>query len=179
MSCNWVWTSLWMLSNLPLLYWKKDVWQEEQSKSFHALHQFRQLVGQVAPRYDYDIECVLFCFVIFNESESYIKESTRSYPSNRPILPKKREKLAHKGRKVHITLEKIRECLIYFPCTRLYTFFPQFWSGLDEICDTYAFKYNTGSPPIQSDSVFCNELSMSHVCLSLSWVHDTYVELGC
>ena len=119
------------------------------------------------------------CFVIFNESESYIKVSTRSYPFNRSILPKKRGKLAHRGRKVHITLEQIRECLIYFPSTRLCTFFPQFWSDLDELCDTSAFKYYRVAPPIQSDSVFCNELSMSHIYLSLPWVHDTYTALGC
>ena len=70
-----------MLSKLHLLYWKKDKWQEEQSKSFHALHHFRQLVRQAAPWYDYDIEsvCVLFCFVIFNESESYITPLTDQY----------------------------------------------------------------------------------------------------
>ena len=41
------------------------MWQEEQSKSFHALHQFRQLVRQAAPWYDYDIECVYVCVVLF------------------------------------------------------------------------------------------------------------------
>ena len=148
MSWNWVWSSLWMLSNLHLLCWKKDMWQEEQSKSFHALHQFRQLVRQAAPWYDYDMECVC-CFVLwFLMNQNLISKNQQEVtPSNRLILPKKREKLAHRGRKVHITLEQIRECLIYFPSTKLCTFFPQFWSGLDELCDTSAFKYYTGQPP--------------------------------
>lgn len=45
MSCDWTWTtSLWMLSNLHLLYCTKDMRQVEQTKSFHGLLQFLTLV---------------------------------------------------------------------------------------------------------------------------------------
>ena len=144
-----------MLSSLHLLYWKKDMWQKEQSKLFHALHQFLQLVRQAIPWYDYDTESVcVCCFVLwFLMNQNFISTNQEE------VTPLK----------VHITLEQIRECLIYFPSTRLCTFFPQFWSGLDELWYSSAFEYYTGHPPHPPPQ------SKMIVCFTMNWVCHLFI----
>ena len=97
--------------------------------------------------------CVLFCFVIFNESESYISESRWSYPSKS-------------------TYHSRTDCALFFLSFEV----ALMNSGTPLHSNIIQ---GTPPPPIQNESVFCNELSMSPFFLSLPWVHDTYTELVC
>ena len=98
--------------------------------------------------------CVCFFFVIFNESESYIKESTRSYPSNRSILPKKREKLAQRQKSTYPAsfTSHLLDCA---------HFFLSFEVALMNSVTPLHSNIIQGYPPIQTDSVFCNELNVT------------------
>ena len=133
MSCNWVWTSLWMLSNLHLLYWKKR----------HVTGRAEEIIPRPPPVpptcetsnplvWSWYRVCVC-CFVLW-------------FLMNQNLISTNQEEVTPLN--VHITLEQIRECLIYFLSTRLCTFFPRFWSGLDELwCTPLHSNIVQGSPP--------------------------------